>query len=721
MARWRIWLLPVLLAAAQFALWPGLPLTRGDTPDPVRLTAITAVTLLITAALGFRDRRPVAVLVTVTAALTLGGWIAPEQVFVVPADTLLVMSLADLIALFSVSVRCSRRVTALAVAGLTLWLTADTAIDGGDPWDVPAGAVTYVVVAAAGRLRHRWVADRSAAADRLAEAEQTRRNAADAERRRLARELHDVTAHHLTSIVVNASAAQFLGDQRPDLRAEALTFAARTGREALTDLRRLVAVLPAATGPTTPDAPTPSLADLADDFRQLGQTVLLEAPPNLPPAVAEVVHSIAREALTNTLRYAPGATVRVRLSPGPEGTELLVEDDGRLVDTTGSAADLGGGRGLAGMRERAEALGGTLHAGPGDDGGWRVHATLPAATSVPRDPGRLQRWLRSHVVLDVALVALTLLLPLSSVAAFADETAAVVGTADTAPQRAAIALVLLAVVAHAAPLLWRRRYPWTAFTAVMLTTWLGPLLPATEVVPAGSSWVFIFSAGADLVAVYTVAARAERPGLTWIAPLATLVTVPLALTVLIMLEPPADTDPAAGGPIMVATLLAFFSIFIGVLLALPVFGCWLAGRAARTRRQRRIDREEGAVLTTAAQAELRARDERARVAAGLHTAVLAHAARVPQAADQADLAGVLSASREALSAMRSLLDNLGPAKTADQQPTEPTAARAPTAPTARRAPAEPTAGRAPTEPTLPEPVPPGSAGNDQEVPSSQPG
>ncbi|MEU4423614.1 histidine kinase [Actinoplanes sp. NPDC024001] len=649
MARWKIWLLPALLAAAQLAYWPGVVLARGDQVDPVRLSAVTAVVALIAVVLGFRHHRPVTVVAVITAALAIGGWIAPEQVFFVPEDTLLVMSTADLVAVFAAAVRCSRRTTALVLAGLTVWLTADTLVTDGDPGDILIGALAYAVVASAGRLRRRWNADRESAARRLAEAEQARREAAEAERRRLARELHDVTAHHLTSIVVNASTAQFLGDQRPELRAEALAFAARTGREALADLQRLVAVLP-----TEPAAP--SLADLADDFRELGQVVTLEMPGSsdgLTEAAAEVVHGIAREALTNTLRYAPGATVRVRLSHGAEGTELLVEDDG---GSTPATSGLGSGRGLAGMRERAALLGGSVQAGPRVDRGWRVRAVLPPAAPVPRGPG----WLRSQVVIDLALMLLTLALPLSGVAIFAEEAGA---------QPAATVLALLAVVAHAAPLLWRRRYPWAAFVAVALTTWLGPLLLVTGVVPVGGSWLFVFSAGADLAAVHAVANRGSRPGLTWLAPLAAVFTGALALALLVMLEAPPEGQPPPDGPIMALVLMVAFTVFAAVLLAVPVFGCWLAGHLARRRRQRRIDREEYAVFAVAAQAELRARDERARVAAGLHTAVLEHAARVPRAADAADLPAVLNAGKDALAAMRSLLDGLGPVK--PEQPEQP--------------------------------------------------
>jgi signal transduction histidine kinase len=640
------WLVPALVAAGQFALWPGVLLVRGDTVDPVRAVAVAAVVAVTTVALSWRRRVPVVATAAVAAGITLGQVVVPGQEFLAPGDALLVLSAADLIALFSVSVRCSRRTTLLVVAGLTLWQAGLPALGAGFTGDYPFDLLltvgVYVLVAAGGRVRRRWTGDRAEAARRLAEAEEARREAAAAERRRLARELHDVTAHHLTSIVVNASAAQFLGDQRPELRAEALDFAARTGRDTLTDLRRLVAILPF--GEERPAAPVPSPADLADDFRQLGQRVMVEVAGDPPPEVAAALHAIAREALTNTLRYAPGGTVRLSQTYGPDGAELVVEDDGGV-----SAPDtrLGGGRGVTGMRERAEALGGTLRAGPRSPHGWRVHAVLPAVSvSAPR---RLSRWMRGERVLDAGLAVLTLVMPLAGFAVVAEED-------GLAPAPAT--LILLALIAHSLPLLWRWRHPWWVLAAVTSTVWLGPLLVATHVVPAGGSWLFLFSLGADLAAVYAVAARGARPALTWLAPVASTASAAFAISVLAALAPPAPGDPVIEGPAMVGFLVAVFVVVAGVVLALPMGACWLAGHTARRRRQRRADREEGAVAVAAAQAEWHTRDERARVAAGLRDAVLDRAARVPRAAEEADLPAVLDSARETLSAMRALLDGL---------------------------------------------------------------
>ncbi|MET0418955.1 MAG: hypothetical protein ABW022_23320, partial [Actinoplanes sp.] len=150
-------------------------------------------------------------------------------------------------------------------------------------------------------------------------------------------------------------------------------------------------------------------------------------------------------------------------------------------------------------------------------------------------------------------------------------------------------------------------------------------------------------------------ARGARPGLTWLAPLLALASEALALSVLVALEPPPTDVPPA--PALLT--IVFLAAFAGLVMSVPFGGCWLAGHLVRLRRQRRHDREEGAVAMAAAEAAWRARDERARIAAGLRVAVLEHAARVPAADEKEDLTGVVDSAREALAAMRGLLDGLG--------------------------------------------------------------
>ncbi|GIM90818.1 sensor histidine kinase [Paractinoplanes toevensis] len=630
MKQWRTWLLPALLVAVQLALWPHHAL------PPLRAIALAGTTLVIGAALLWRRTRPVLTMIAVSIAIPAGELIAPR-------DSLLVVSAADMVALFSVAARRDGRTTAIATAGAVLVQAGVTALDdevGADYlWIMLAVVAVYAAIAALGRRRGQWVRARAEAADRLAEAERAEREAAVAERRRLARELHDVTAHHLTSIVINASAAEMLATQRPELRPEALTYAARTGRDTLAALHRLVRILPADELP--PDRPQ-SLADLAEAFAPLGQPVTTDLPPgDPPPAIADAAYGIAREALTNTLRYAPGRPVRLHLRYAREHAELVIDDDGQPDGP--AVTGLGGGRGVTGMRERAAAVGGTVTAGRRDDGGWRVRAVLPLTAPSPRR----RQW--SPVVLDAVLVALLVVAPLSGLAVSAAEDGL------TAP---GIALVVLAVVAHPVPLFWRRSHPWPVFAAVAATTWLGPLLVGLAVIPSGTAWLFLFSAGAEFAAVYSVASRGKPAGLTWLSAGIAAISSAAALGTLIGLDPPDATEPATSLAARIF-IAAFLAGVVAVLLAVPAGLSWLAGHLERGRRDRRHAREEGRVEAVLFRAADHARGERARVAAGLRDAVLQHAAQIPAAAARDDLPAVVAAARHALAAMRALLDGLG--------------------------------------------------------------
>ncbi|WP_198170991.1 sensor histidine kinase [Actinoplanes awajinensis] len=651
------WLLPVLLAAGQLALLPLDPLSRWQN------VTIVLASLAVAGGLGLRLRRPVGSLLVVSAALAVATTVVSADDHVA---AVLLIGLADLIALFSVAARCPMRTMLLSLGGLVVWQGALSAVQSGVTSDLALEVLLSLAVngmtAAFGRVRRRWHRDRAAAARRLAAAETAHREAAAEERGRLARELHDVTAHHLTSIVVNAQAADLLAEQRPELRDEALSFAARTGRDTLDALRRLVAILPADAADAQEEAP--SLTELVAGFAQLGQQVVLDLPDGDPPGpLAGALHGIAREALTNTLRYAPGSTIKIRFWYGRDSAEFTVDDDGTGTEATG-VVGLGGGRGVTGMRDRAQALGGTLTAGPRDGGGWRVRASLPFVESRNQ---RVNRWLRSQAVIDAGLVLLAVLLPAAGLFA-----------PDSALNTAATLLVLAALIAHVVPLLWRRHGPWWVLLAVAATTWLGPLLGAAGVVGDEDSWVFLFSAGAEVIAVYAVAAYGVRPRLTWLAGLGAALSSALALSVLMV----AVSAASSGNPfvnIFGLALLAVFTVLIAVLLAAPMFGSWAAGRAARVRRERRRSREESGVASATALAGLRARAERARFADGLRAAVLQHAAALPQAADRGDLPTVLTSAREALRAMRALLDNLttAPARPA---PVSLSSAVAPSAP-----------------------------------------
>ncbi|MFD0363030.1 sensor histidine kinase [Nocardia sp. GCM10030253] len=224
-------------------------------------------------------------------------------------------------------------------------------------------------------------------AARLAVADYDReRRAHDAvafERTRIARELHDVVAHAVSVIIVQADGARYALRNDPDAAEQALTTIAGTGREALRELRRTVALLriePALD--QVPQHGTAGIAKLVEMMRGTGLAVELELTGELdtiPPEVSLGVHRIIQESLTNTLRHAgphPKAWVRVLRRE----TDVLIEvtDSGGVPvhDPAGNAIK-GGGMGLAGMRERIAVLGGTLETGRATDGAWRVCATIP--------------------------------------------------------------------------------------------------------------------------------------------------------------------------------------------------------------------------------------------------------------------------------------------------------------------------------------------------------
>lgn len=209
-----------------------------------------------------------------------------------------------------------------------------------------------------------------------------------AERLELARELHDLVAHHVTGIVVEARAARFtkVSAERAD---EIFGRIESAGDEALGSMRRLVRILREsdegeATGGRGATSPVAGLADirsLTERFSRSGPPVVLYIEEGLaarlPDHVAATAHRIVLEALTNIGKHAATATaVRIGLRTVPAGLEIRVADDGGRPATLSDNAR-GGGYGLAGMAERAEALGGSLTAGPTPEGGWLVSAVLP--------------------------------------------------------------------------------------------------------------------------------------------------------------------------------------------------------------------------------------------------------------------------------------------------------------------------------------------------------
>lgn len=207
------------------------------------------------------------------------------------------------------------------------------------------------------------------------------------ERARIARELHDIVAHHISMIAVQAETARLTTAGLPAAGAQRLSAIGDTARAALTEMRRLLGVLREDAQTETADrAPQPGLRQLnelldeARDAAQTGTRLILRGPPDmLDPGVDLAAYRIVQEALTNARRHAPGAAVDVELHYTDDSLRLRIRDNG-----PGPAAAPVGGHGLLGMRERATAVGGQLHTGPAPGGGFLVEATLPAKAEVAR-------------------------------------------------------------------------------------------------------------------------------------------------------------------------------------------------------------------------------------------------------------------------------------------------------------------------------------------------
>jgi signal transduction histidine kinase len=353
----------------------GLHLTRHPPLDAYLLVCLSA------AALVWRNSHPVWVFILAVAGDV--GWAALGQIdgaALVPV----------MVALFWVARTRSRRVAlAAGFAGAAAIFVAEGLL-GPFGWLGGPNATMWPELLAAGALggyvaaRRQWLAaerDRKERTEQIRE-EETRRRL-DAERMRIARELHDVVAHSMAMINVQATAASLLLADDPARVSDALQAIRRASKAGLRELRTILDVLRQVDG-DNPEVPVPDLRAiqaLVDATSAAGTPTTLRADePSipLPPPVALAAYRIVQESLTNVVRHAGRASATVTLRH--EHGHLLVD----VVNDSGSAHAAfgdGAGAGLTGMRERAAALGGTLEAGARPGGGFRVHAELPAATA----------------------------------------------------------------------------------------------------------------------------------------------------------------------------------------------------------------------------------------------------------------------------------------------------------------------------------------------------
>jgi signal transduction histidine kinase len=319
----------------------------------------------------FRRRAPLAVAVVIAAAtVVVAATATVAESGTMPFPSLLVM-------LFSVALY-ERRLIVAVMGGLVLVGSMFYALESHYNGGVSASnAAIFVFFTAGAWGAGRLILNRAQQAElAYADTELLARTAVAEERARIARELHDVVAHSISIVAVQAGAAEELLDRDPERARAHLQAVRTTAREAMTEMRRVLDVL---REDDAPHAPLPGLSrldDLVAEARAAGVEVdVVEEGerPELPAGLDLVVFRIVQEALTNVRRHAGGARASVRLSYARRALEIDVRDDGDAP----RAEPRSGGHGLIGMRERVKLFGGTLETGSADGGGFRVHAVLP--------------------------------------------------------------------------------------------------------------------------------------------------------------------------------------------------------------------------------------------------------------------------------------------------------------------------------------------------------
>ncbi|CAL9435833.1 hypothetical protein SUDANB15_02128 [Streptomyces sp. enrichment culture] len=358
------------------------------TPDPFSLVLMA----LGAAALVFRRRAP-------RTVLALAGGVSVVES--VTGDPRAPVAMCAVIALYTVA-SATDRPTTWRIGLLTMTVLTGTAMAAGPlPWYAQENLAIFAwtgIGATAGdavrsrRAFVRAIRERAERAERTRE-EEARRRVAE-ERLRIARDLHDVVAHHIALVNVQAGVAAHVMDKRPDQAKEALAHVREASRSALNELRATVGLLRQSGDPEAPTEPAPGLDrldELVGTFRSAGLRVEVaraDQGTTLPAAVDLAAYRVVQEALTNVQKHA-GNNAKAEVSVvrvGPH-IEITVLDDGTGDHQDHVPGGPGGGHGLLGMRERVTALRGTLTTGPRYGGGFRVHAILPvkSRTSAAQD------------------------------------------------------------------------------------------------------------------------------------------------------------------------------------------------------------------------------------------------------------------------------------------------------------------------------------------------
>jgi signal transduction histidine kinase len=375
-------------------LWRGLP--RADVALAVALLALklvfvftgtlmsggaTALNVItacaLTLPLAWRRRFPFAVASVIAAAIVVGDLSSGWDGSVISFD-------CAIIAAYSAGAHARQRHAAAALAVLLAANLVDAlGAPGNRAGNLALGLVVFSLVPwlvgqALRRERQRTATMHELATQLEAEREARARDAVAAERGRIARELHDIVAHAISVIAVQADAASKLLRHDPARAQEPLDVVQETARGALVEMRQLVGLLRDSDSPVAPLEPQPGVAELeqlVEGARKSGIPVQLEtagATRPLPPSVDLAVYRIVQEALTNVRKHAGAARAHVQITYEPDVLTIDVSDNGRGGEPNGN-----GGHGLVGIGERVNLLGGRIETGRRAEGGFAIHAQLP--------------------------------------------------------------------------------------------------------------------------------------------------------------------------------------------------------------------------------------------------------------------------------------------------------------------------------------------------------
>ncbi|MFF3666933.1 sensor histidine kinase [Microtetraspora malaysiensis] len=375
----------VLVSAGVLA---GTAVTWIVNRDVTPRLADVLLPLVACAALLFRRRHPVPVLVAVTAAC---GLYYPFAALDGPLFLAVLVALYTAADLGHLTAAITVAAVGLLMMGYGEVLGPNRHLDDSEFLLLAGWMVASVAIGGVTRNRHAYLEE---ARRRLAEAERTReeealRRAVE-ERLRIARELHDVIGHNISLINVQAGAALHRIKERPEQAEPALAAIKETSKEALRELRATLGVL-RQVDEESPVAPAPSLARVHELIERTGLTVrteLVGEARDLPAEVDLAAVRIVQEALTNVSRHSGGAAALVTIHYGEEDVTVQIDNgmsgDATAHDVEASAEKMsGGGFGLKGMRERATALGGSFEAGPRPGGGFRVLTRIPTQPASP--------------------------------------------------------------------------------------------------------------------------------------------------------------------------------------------------------------------------------------------------------------------------------------------------------------------------------------------------